>query len=588
FLRWDVYYNLYRVDDVVGGYDDIYPFFPVYNNIFSGQHVGSPNDGYCYSFKQAAFNGYSWVVQSEQIWSDNGFGQNRIAGYNNGGKVYTYNPNTSSWGYTNLPAAATESNNGSFAFANELFIAEDRIYRINNWGFEQVLTLNPTYFRQEYAQSGGSYVYVHNSNLQSQGNVSYYYIDKTDNSVKTVVYNNLDENLFMSGSSNRRAQQFGGKYPSFSSGNLRGRKLIDNLMGQDIYDNVLSETITDDGSGNIVKIKYAYDDSHTSLNDVSVIYGTVTITQAGSDTGTTNGYEKKYFDNGLNDFTKAGLLLKKETYNTNGNKLAEVVNSYTKYAYNILNSASSTISINHTWRLTSVNESSYVGGPTTNNINYNYDTYGNITYTWKTNSMGLVESSTITYADVYYSFMASKNLRGFLYKKVNKVGDDIVSVEKNNWIQNGNVVYMSGNDSGTSESNLRTNNQIEVVDNYGNIVQTSNGLGVSNAVLMGYNYKYVVATVTNVSQQDLINTLDVSYATLQSYNNQQLKTELLKLYDFYPMIQISLYDNNGKIVQAIDARKNETNYVYDEFGRLSFVTDKNNKIITAKSYNYKN
>lgn len=588
FIRWDTAYNIYRVDDVLGGYDDRYPFFPIYNNVFSGQHVGSPNDGYCFSFKQAAFNGSDWITQAAEVWSDNGFGQNRIAGYSNGGKVYTFNPNTSTWGYTSLPAAATESNYGSFAFGHELFIAEDRIYRINNWGFEQVLVLDPTFYRQEYANSGGGYVYVHNSNIPGQGNTSYYYISKTDNSLQTVVYNNIDENLYTS-SANRRAQQFGGKYPFFSSENLRGKKLINNQMNQNIYDNVLSESITDDGGGNITKIKYSYDDSHTSTNEVSVVYGMVTITQAGNDTGTTNGYVKKYFDNGENDFTKAGLLLKEETYNTSGTKVADVVHNYNRFTEVVRNTSSNlNIRENYSWRLASKVESSYIGGTMSITTNYSYDNFGNITFTSKENSTGLLESSTITYADAAYLFVSARNLKGFLYKKINKVGNDIVSVEQNNWTQNGGHVYLSENVSGTSETNLRMNNQIEVVDNYGNIVQTSNGLGISNAVLMGYNYKYVVASIPTVSQVDIINALDVSYATLQTYSTSQLKAELLKLYDSFPMVTIDLFDTNGRKIQSIDARKNEINYVYDTFGRLICTTDKNGKIINIKEYHYKN
>lgn len=591
FLRWDNTYGLgaYNIDaGVLGAQNDIYPIFPIANNLFSSQHVGDPNNGYCYSFKQSAYTGSGWITQDTNIWSENGFGQNMISG---SGKVYTFNPNTSLWTYVDVPPSDGEYNEGSYAFGRELFIAEDHIFRISNSGYEQILTLDPTYPRQEFANSGGEYVYVHSrkfANGITGGNVYYYYVDKTDNSVKAGLLQDTEYNLYWDGS-NRFAEQFSGKYPFFSERTINRTRLIDNVIGQNIYDNVLSETLTDDGNGNISKIKYVYSNSsHTLRDDRTVIYDTVTITEAGLDTGITNGYTKKYFDTGVNDFTKAGTLIKTETYNANNTKIADIFYATTKFASIVQNSFYSNVAVNYTWKVTSKTETSYLGGISSSTTKYSYDSYGNMTYSDKLNSTGILESSTLSYADATFPFVDEKNFRGFLHKKINKVGTDVVSVEKINWTQNGNNVYISNNESGTSENNTRINSNIQVVDAYGNILQTSNGLGVSTSVLMGYNHKYAVATVPNVTQAEILSTLSVSYATLQTYDTAQLKIELLKLCDYFPLVSIDLFDSYGRKTTSIDSRKNETNYQYDEFGRLKYLSDKNGKIIKIYKYNYKN
>ncbi|MCO6149642.1 RHS repeat domain-containing protein [Flavobacterium sp. NRK1] len=69
-----------------------------------------------------------------------------------------------------------------------------------------------------------------------------------------------------------------------------------------------------------------------------------------------------------------------------------------------------------------------------------------------------------------------------------------------------------------------------------------------------------------------------------------LKTELVKLYTDFPSnkVIIELYDASGKLVTLIDQRRNETNYIYDEFGRIQHITDKSGNIIESKIYNYGN
>ena len=155
----------------------------------------------------------------------------------------------------------------------------------------------------------------------------------------------------------------------------------------------------------------------------------------------------------------------------------------------------------------------------------------------------------------------------------------------------GDKVYINESLSGPSESQLRINNKIHKVDSYGNVVENSNGLGLFNSVLMGYNFKYPVAVIDNLKFDEVLAGLEVSYEVLQTLSGEPLKIELLKLYNNLPsesMISITIYDSNGKVTNLIDQRRNELIYTYDEFQRLKYITDANNNILEHKKYNKKN
>ncbi|MFY0482523.1 hypothetical protein ACI6PS_07940 [Flavobacterium sp. PLA-1-15] len=609
-IRWSPNYDLISVaDDILGAHNDNYPFLSVGNNIFAGWRCG--DIGKPYIFKAAAISGFSEFATPEvNMQTFQGFGNNKLLGSRWNGVVNDYshdlrkfNPNTNVWETYNLTFPPKEHNNHyshSYAFGNDIFIAGLNMYKENNNTFSNLGQVT-SHDYTSFANSGGDYIYaafwtkdpVFNGGNPT-GETKYFYIDKKDGLLKnqivhsSYVNDNLNRNMF--------AEQFGGKFPFYARRNFEGRRIIDNKYGNVITDIVISQIAADNGNGLVVNTSYTYENSNSSPDDATVVYGTVTIKEIGNGTGN-NGAIKKYYNNGVLDWTKAGLLDREEYWDASNFKAKEIINTYTKFDFPVWSSNASN-GVTHyvtVWQKTNVEErANFIGsGTIVTNVESRFDPNGNLFFTSKLNSEGKLQTTEIMYAENYFSFVANKNFIGFPYMKINRVGNTVVSAEQIKWTQNGDKVYINENLSGINDNLLRTNDKIEVVDNYGNIVQTSNGKGLHKSILMGYNYKYPVATITNVTQADAIAALDISYAALQGLSVANLKLELLKLYNHVnlskkAMIKIDIYDANGNIVTSIDERKNEVNYIYDEFYRLKYVTDKSNHIIQHKKYHYKN
>jgi hypothetical protein len=605
-IRWDPEYNLTTVVGGLGSFSDTNPFMNIGNSLFLGLRMYNLQ-----MFRSAAISGLSNIITPEfDLKTQNGFSKNRLLGnrwngivddYSN--ELKTFNPNFSIWqsvDLTMVPQQFPGHYSTSYAFANDFFMSGHHIYKLTNNGYTVLAGPISVFNYPESTISGGEYILstfwspddediaTPDIDTNKEGETKYFYVDKKDGTLKTVMRAPNYINLYLE--RNINATVFGGNYPFYTPKNFRGQRLINNLYNNVITDIVVKQIGYDNSMGLVSNITFTYENSHTTPDDNTVIYGTVTIQEMGAGSAS-NGYIKKYFDNGSTDFTRSGLLTKEEYFHSQNYKLKEINYNYTKSSYAIYNSASNNIYNYGVWYKASMEEKLFSAGTFTILTNYQYDANGNVSYTYKTNSEGKTESTTIIYADAQYPFVKDKNLLGFMYKKTNRVDSAIISVEQINWLQNGNNVYISDNLSGISDALLRTNdNKVEVVDAYGNIVETSNAKGISRTVLMGYNNKYPVATIVNSKYTDAVAALQVTYANLQTLSGAALKTELLKLYTYLPnaLITLTLYDNNGNKVTNVDQRKNETNFSYDEFQRAKYTTDKNGNVMQHIKYNYKN
>ncbi|KDN54693.1 hypothetical protein [Flavobacterium seoulense] len=593
-MRWDSNYNLNRVDNVLGAYDDNYPFLSIGNNIFSGLKIG----GRSKLFRAVAISGAKNFVTDLNIETTQGFGENKLLGLRWINNSYAhdfrrFNPNTSSWMATDLPMINKSFNYhyiSGYAFAQDLFISGQTIYGTYNQGYSAISQIT-NYDYPSFCFSGGDYIFGSFWSIGTNNNVGeakYFYIDKINGQLQSVLLQTVPSQLHMP---NRQGQQFGGQFPFFTRKNLNGIKLIDNKINNNIYDIVISQIKSDNGLGSITYTNYSYTDSNTLFDDSTIIYGKVTDEEKGSGSSS-NGKTIKYFNKGDLDLTRTGQLMKEEYYDKLGNLLKEINYLYEKKLNSIYNSINSSNPIYtfDVWNKKSTEEKVFFqsgNNVLTSNTDFKYDENGNLIQTCRMNSLGENECSNITYSENIYPFLKEKNFIGFMNKKITEINDNIVAVEKINWIQNGNYCYIKENLSGTNETTLRVNNQIEVVDNYGNVVETSNGKGLSNCVLMGYNYRFPIATINNSKYNDVISALSVNYSDLQNMTGNNLKTELLKLYNVLPntsSLSLKIYDENGNVILSIDNRKNETNYVYDEFNRVKYVTNKYGKIIINKNY----
>ncbi len=124
----------------------------------------------------------------------------------------------------------------------------------------------------------------------------------------------------------------------------------------------------------------------------------------------------------------------------------------------------------------------------------------------------------------------------------------------------------------------------------GNLLEINNGKNIFSSSLRAYTDLYEVASVVNAKHQDVVNALDVSYAQLQNLNTPALKAELMKLYTRLPeaMISLTFYDDNGRVVNKVNERKEESFVYYDNFGRVDYITDGYGKVIEKKEYNFGN
>ena len=151
-------------------------------------------------------------------------------------------------------------------------------------------------------------------------------------------------------------------------------------------------------------------------------------------------------------------------------------------------------------------------------------------------------------------------------------------------------MYVKEKWSGPSLSLLRLNNQVTNVDLQGNLLEINNGKNIFSSSLRAYTDLYEVASIVNAKHQDVVNALDVSYAQLQTLNTPGLKAELMKLYTRLPeaMISLTFYDDNGRVVNKVNERKEESFVYYDNFGRVDYITDGYGKVIEKKEYNFGN
>ena len=118
---------------------------------------------------------------------------------------------------------------------------------------------------------------------------------------------------------------------------------------------------------------------------------------------------------------------------------------------------------------------------------------------------------------------------------------------------------------------------------------------VTSAFLWGYNHSNMVAAFTNVTYDELTSLLTsaaVSRAWFNDFNNQaNYKSKLLAIQGMLTnkqQMQISLFDTPYGPSEMIDVNGNSTYYIYDKFGRLSQVKDKDGYVLQEYELKYHN
>lgn len=602
FLRWDNDYNIIGVDDVLGSFNDLYPVSTMNNSLFTIHK----NNIHFTAQKTARFNGNNWselnLNFNEKNYGSPGLGLDKILvsdGYN---EYYlnTFNPNTNSWSEFILPRLETISfMPNSTGLTSNFFITGNYAYKLTNNGYDSLGITDPIFLN---AEGVGGRKYTASPVLQnSNGNIFARYRLAISSSVQTITQkfmhiNKINGELIAQNEGDlpeffywNWIEKFGGSQP-FLSNTVFGEhlifKIINNKINSDVFDIVVDEIITNNSISTSQITNYTYNDFKYFANN-KVIYGEVTIENKGYGNSTL-GKAKKYFNTGDADIQMAGLPIKEVIEDEQGNIKQQKESTWQKFSKDYSNSEG-VIGSGQYLRIINQNELVNLDNSIIESETINlYNTYGLLYDTSVKNSNDQWNNASSTFAYEQYSFLEDKNMLSMPFEKVTKKNGTTTSVEQIKWIQDNGNVYPYENWSGTSSSSLRLNSKTTTVTNQGIVVEAEDGLGKYNSILFGYNYLYEVAKVSNVKYIDVINSLDVSISALQNLSTENLKIELLKLYDRLPnaLISLKLYDDNGNVITEIDNRKEEINYFYDSQNRIENITDSDGFVL--KKYNYHN
>ncbi|SFC35921.1 YD repeat-containing protein [Flagellimonas taeanensis] len=594
-LRWDTDYNLLAVDNYLGQETETYPLIPVMNNMFAIHTYASGLANR--PIKAIGFNGSSWVSQSFSGNTTYGLGDNTLLtsfwtnSPNHQSYIYRYNPNTHQWSNSSIGPVTINYGKG---FGLGFFVVNNYGYRMENTGTITSLGQISNYFQaNNFVFNNLSGVYHEynggtNPNAPKQG--SYFHMNKRNGSISQTILSvsSLNRNY-----GNRIIPQFGTDTQNYMSSNmfyLDGayfERLVDAEVNKLVKNIVVSRLDIDNGDGEIRKILYTHNNGHTLPDDHSTFYGKVTVENKGLGSGNI-GKTEKYFNTGEDDVQLAGLPTMVKVLNKNGLQVSETETVWKKFTKNFINSSYKTVGVGYYIRPETTIEKLIFGtDEVITETDYYYNSLGFLSSTSKVNSNGETETSSIQYAYQNYTFVNDRNMLAFPYETRTQINGDYVAVEQSIWKLESNRAYVYQNKSGSDYGTLRLNNKITKVDSYGNILESNNGQGIYKTVLYGYGNLYPVATIINATYSQVAAQLDVTYSQLQNLTGT-LETELVKLPTRLPksMVNINLYDKQGRVVRSLDERKEAVSFLYDSFGRLEYSTDANNKVIERKEYNY--
>jgi YD repeat-containing protein len=137
----------------------------------------------------------------------------------------------------------------------------------------------------------------------------------------------------------------------------------------------------------------------------------------------------------------------------------------------------------------------------------------------------------------------------------------------------------------------------------GNVKEVSKKDGTHIVYIWGYNDTQPIAKIENATFADIptsvynaiISASNTDANSPSTTNENNLRTELAKLRNTSTCPNLSnaqittfTYDLLIGVTSTTDPRGRTAYYLYDDYGRLQYVRDHDNKILTKNEYNYKN
>jgi len=258
------------------------------------------------------------------------------------------------------------------------------------------------------------------------------------------------------------------------------------------------------------------------------------------------------------------------------------------------------------YMLYSTNSNEYFNGKTiTNKESYTYNSQGKIrTITnWDSNNDQL--SATYLYANDYPTLdnieqiMVDAKMTGIPLVTEKRKNTELLSrsnlgyakdVTTNNLILPKYIFFGKGS-NGTTFASSEKKVTFNQYDSKGNIQQYTMENGSSVIILWGYGKTVPIAKIENATYEQIAAALGISTTALNAYdennltainglrNNAALSNSQIMTYTYIPSVGVST---------ITDAKDDKITYTYDSFGRLQFVKDKNNNILSQNNYQYQN
>lgn len=407
----------------------------------------------------------------------------------------------------------------------------------------------------------------------------------------------------------------------------------DKIIGQEYFHGLKNELF----SGNVIQ---------PSLIASGRYVGYDKVIEFSIDSGSDNGRVEYYFLNNPDEgapqnnqgdgyFTEVnvplaknypenGLLEKKEVFDSSGNKLKSVINSFEKdisscyWGAKILATdvdsgytpTQGIMSINNYLhavypmkmgesRLSETQTTNYFEGNVLTSVKeYLYDDFNQVKVIKEYNSKGeIIEVlNQYVYDDLgkgSHQGMINRHYITPIIKSYRLLDVDTIQVESldYSYVNTSNYInaYMPYSfKSGRDERNLINSLTIHRYDKRSNPIEYSKLDGVKVVMLWGYNGIYPIAKIENATYQEVLEQL-VGHTNLGDYNESDMD-QINDLRINLPEAMITTYEYNPLvgISKIIDPKNVGVMYQYDKFNRLEFVLDFEGNIIRENEYHYKN
>jgi YD repeat-containing protein len=225
---------------------------------------------------------------------------------------------------------------------------------------------------------------------------------------------------------------------------------------------------------------------------------------------------------------------------------------------------------------------------------YDSASHMQLTRTEETDSKGNVRKELFKYTHNFqgtqvYADMVSKNIIDEVIEYKTYENTNELTQSKTNYAEWASGNFEPSTTEGATRGNtLETNGTVNLYDKSGNVLQYTGRDGTVTSYLWGYRYLYPVAKITGATYAEVIATLSVDTAQLQSLDGAALRTELHRIRTGFPtaMVTTLTHKHLAGATSVTDVNNRTLTYYYDAFNRLRVIRDQDSNIVKRIDYSY--